>query len=174
MSNIIQKTITKADGSEEEYTIVELSGRGLGPYVPLTDDSVAVTAPEYDLGATYDGYDFGGDAIGHFRYKVNTYTEARTLNAVDKGALVLVDSADPVVVTLPADWNPGDFAIIRQVGAGAVSWAADTGATVALPTTRAAHTQIAEQHAEITVRVVSNADGESAVWSITGETGAGE
>lgn len=173
MSNIIQKTITKADGTEAEYTIVELSGRGLGPYVPLTTDSVAMTAAEYDLGATYDGYDFGGDAIGHFRYKVNTYTKARTLNAVDKGALILINSQAPVVVTLPADWNPGDFAIIRQVGTGVVTWAAGTGATVVLPTTRATHTKIAGQHAEITVRVVANADGKSAVWSITGETGAG-
>jgi hypothetical protein len=119
-------------------------------------------------------YDFKGSTIRNARPPINRYSASRTLAnptaGSDKGAIVIFSSATAVVVTLPKDWKEGDGCVVRRAGAGDVSWALETGATKVLPTSRSSHTKIAEQHGEIMVRVVSNADGASAVWSIEGAT----
>jgi hypothetical protein len=108
--------------------------------------------------------------IGGARPPVVVGAASRVLGADDKGAVVQITAAGATVITLPNDWVPGEGCIIRRVGAGAVTWALQSGATAALPASRAAHTGIAEQHGEILARVVSNANGASAAWAIEGAT----
>lgn len=97
-------------------------------------------------------------------------TDANTaLGAADKGALVIIGNAAARVVTLPADWLPGESVTVRRGGAGAVTWALAAGATLALPASKSAHVGIAAQHEEATFKVLSNA-GDAAVWAVSGET----
>lgn len=166
-------TIEKdADGKRRINLLPEVAK----PYVDmgwlLLDDAappVVVTpaeqAPEYD---------FKGATVRNARPPVNRYSASRTLAnpavGSDKGAILIFNSATAVVVTLPKDWKEGEGCVIRRAGAGDVSFALESGATKVLPASRSAHTKVAEQHGEVMVRVISNPDGASAVWSIEGAT----
>lgn len=101
--------------------------------------------------------------------RINRYAVDTPLAAVDKGAIVIVTNAAARVVTLPNDWAEGEMVTVRRGGAGAVTWALEAGATLALPASKAGHVGIAEQHAEVVFTVLSNA-GEAAVWGISGAT----
>lgn len=109
-------------------------------------------------------------AIGNVKAVVVDKTASFTLGDTEKGCYVHANSAGAIVVSLPRTWRRGDTAIVRRVGAGSVTWTALTGATIVLPTSRAAHIGIAERHNEVKFRVISNADGISAVWGIDGAT----
>lgn len=109
-------------------------------------------------------------AIGNVKAVVVDKTASFTLSAAEKGAYIHCNSVSGILVSLPRDWRRSDTCIVRRVGAGSVTWSALTGGTIVLPTSRAAHTAIAEQHNEVKFRVISNADGVSAVWGIDGAT----
>jgi hypothetical protein len=74
------------------------------------------------------------------------------------------------IIYLPDDWPAGMAFGARQMGTGPCSWGVMGGATVQLPFTKAAHTGITEQYEEVVFRVVSNDDGVSAVWGVSGGT----
>lgn len=101
--------------------------------------------------------------------RINRYAVDTTLADADKGAIVIVTNAAARVVTLPNDWAEGEIVTLRQGGAGAVTWALEAGATLALLASKAAHVGIAEIHAEAVFTVLSNA-GEAAVWGVSGAT----
>ena len=111
-----------------------------------------------------------GQPLRDVKAFVRPKTANFTLGDDDKGAFVHANSASSIVGTLPNDWRSGDGCIIRRLGAGNVFWAAATGATVVLPTSKAAHTGVSERHEEITLRVLSNTNGVSAIWAINGAT----
>ncbi|MDX3805151.1 MAG: hypothetical protein QHC89_01855 [Bosea sp. (in: a-proteobacteria)] len=101
--------------------------------------------------------------------RINHYDADTMLSAEDKGALVIIANAAAGVVTLPADWAPGESVTIRRGGAGAVTWALAGAATIALPTAKSTHTGISAQHEEAVFKVLSNA-GDAAVWGVAGAT----
>lgn len=101
--------------------------------------------------------------------RINRYAVNTILSPADKGAIVIVTNAAARVVTLPNDWAEGETVTLRRGGAGAVTWALEAGATLALPTSKAAHVGIAEQHDDAVFTVLSNA-GEAAVWGVSGAT----
>lgn len=101
--------------------------------------------------------------------RVNRYSANTALSVDDRGAIVIVTNVAARVVTLPNDWAEGETVRIRRGGAGTVTWALAAGATLSLPTSKAAHVGIAEQYAEAEFTVLSNA-GEAAVWGVSGAT----
>jgi hypothetical protein len=101
--------------------------------------------------------------------RINRYAADVALSADDKGAIAILSNAAARVVTLPADWAEGETVTVRRGGAGAVTWALEAGATLALPASKAEHVGVAEQHAEVMFMVLSNA-GEAAVWGVSGAT----
>jgi hypothetical protein len=137
----------------------------------VLDDTAPPSPIEQESKAEYD---FKGSVIRNARPPVNRYTANHELSGAstdsDKGALVIVNNASDATVTLPNDWDEGEGCIIRRTGAGNVMWSLKAGSSSALPSSRSSHTKIAERHSEIMVRVIANADGKSAVWSIEGPT----
>ena len=111
-----------------------------------------------------------GLAIGNVRPRLSTKTASFTLGADEKGRFVHANSASAIVVTLPNSWRTNDHCVVRRVGAGAVTWAAASGSTIVLPTSKAAHVGISEQHGEMVLRVTQNTDGVTAQWAISGAT----
>jgi hypothetical protein len=147
----------------EEY--VERGWLLLDDVAPPATITPAEQAPEYD---------FKGSRVRDARPPINRYAENHTLadtaQGSDKGALIIIEAAVAVVITLPNDWSEGDGSVIRRAGSGTVKWALQAGASSALPASRSGHVGIVETNSEIMVRVVKNVDGKSAVWSIEGAT----
>lgn len=113
--------------------------------------------------------DLKGQRLFNGRVRINRYTSAVTFSDVDKGACAIVTHASARTFTLPATWAEGDCVAVRRGGAGALVWALEGGATLALPESKAAHTGIAERHEEALFKVLSNT-GNAAVWGVTGAT----
>jgi hypothetical protein len=84
------------------------------------------------------------------------------------GVLQCTDGSG-VTVTLPRDLPVGYYALIEQGGAGQVTFAAATGATLV---NRQTHTKTAGQYAVVSVFVRANIGGRSAEWALNGDTGA--
>jgi hypothetical protein len=174
--SIAQRWIYTIEKDDDGKRRINLLPEVAQPYVDmgwLVLDDVAPPAQIADTEKAPE-YDFKGATIRNARPPVNRYSASRTLSnpavGSDKGSLLIFSSATAVVVTLPKDWKEGEGCVIRRAGAGDVSFALETGATKVLPASRSAHTKVAEQHGEVMVRVLSNADGASAVWSIEGAT----
>lgn len=109
-------------------------------------------------------------SVANIKARTATETASFTLGEAHKGKFVHVNSASSVTASLPNNWRKNDSCVVRRVGAGAVIWAALSGATITLPVTKAAHIGVSERHEEIFLRVLANSDGSSAEWSILGST----
>ncbi len=90
---------------------------------------------------------------------------AYTVTAINLGGTLRMTAA--CIVTLPADAPAGAFVVLRQAGAGAVSWAASAGAAIHVPS---GGTTTAGQWSSVVAQVDSNSDGASAVWIVAGMT----
>ncbi len=88
----------------------------------------------------------------------------------EKGAYLHSTGASACVVTLPNYWNVNDCFAVRRVGAGAVTWALQAGASLVLSASRTGHVGISERHEEVLFRVIENANGATAVWGVQGAT----
>ncbi|PZU93136.1 MAG: hypothetical protein DI527_07775 [Chelatococcus sp.] len=147
---------------------VEMRRGGLNTR-PTAAELAAFVQEQRHLLSTDSDVDLKGQRLFNGRVRINSYTASLTLAAADKGACVIVTHAAARSFTLPADWAVGDCVVVRRGGAGALSWALETGATLALPASKAGHVGIAEQHEEALFKVVSNA-GAAAVWAVSGAT----
>jgi hypothetical protein len=101
--------------------------------------------------------------------EIAQFSGALTLNANHVEALLQCTDGSGVTVTLPRDLPVGFFAYLEQGGAGQVTFAAGTGATLV---NRQSHTKTAGQYALVSVFVRANDGGQSAVWALNGDTGA--
>lgn len=90
---------------------------------------------------------------------------AYTIVAADLGKLKRTTSASGVTVTLPNDQPIGFGILVRQAGAGQVTFAAAAGATL---NNRNGFTKTAGQWSEVSLTVDSNA-GNAAVWVLSGD-----
>lgn len=108
------------------------------------------------------------DCIYGYRSKVRVETGgAYMLQAGDSGCIIETADASGVILTLPEDMPQGLTVTIMQGGAGAVTFSPAGGASLI---NRNSHNQTAGQYAVCTVYVRSNADGESAVYVMTGDS----
>lgn len=108
------------------------------------------------------------DCIYGYRSKVRVETGgAYTLQASDSGCIIETADAGGVIVTLPEDMPQGLTVTVMQGGAGTVTFSPAGGASLM---NRNSHNQTAGQYAVCTVYVRSNADGESAVYVMTGDS----
>lgn len=90
---------------------------------------------------------------------------AYTLVEDDWGHIKEFSSGSPVTVTLDAALPVGFSCLVCQAGAGTVSLAAGSGATLRQVDSL---TDLSGQWAEVSVRVRANTDGASAEWVATG------
>ena len=95
-------------------------------------------------------------------------TAAYTVADVDAGKHLTYNSASDVNWTLNADFPAGFWFRVTQLGAGRATFVAGTGATV---NTRAATARTLDQYSVVWCDVISNTDGSSAIWNISGDVG---
>lgn len=118
-----------------------------------------------------------GEQGGSIRTKLNavidgvsvtgrTVTGATTLAATDDGDMVVVNSAGSVIVTLPNNLPVGFVTTVVQLGAGAVSFTAASGAT---RNSRGGLSASGGQYALMTVLVVANSGGAAASYILGGD-----
>ncbi|SER05277.1 Protein of unknown function [Faunimonas pinastri] len=92
-----------------------------------------------------------------------------TLLPGDSGSLVSISKATATTLTLPADAPAGFAVTVKQSGAGQVTFAPASGATLE---SYAGHTRTAGQKAVARLAVFENSTGTAAVWTLDGQTAA--
>jgi hypothetical protein len=95
------------------------------------------------------------------------FSASMTLDRNLVEAVLQCTAGGGVTVTLPRDLPVGFFCYIEQGGAGQVTFAAATGATLV---NRQSHTATAGQYGLVSVFVRSNPGGLSAEWALNGDT----
>lgn len=143
-----------ADQASYPSAAVSAGGRVLG----LNPSGGTVNFDVQDIADTAAA---AGAAVAPVTITVGAYT----VTAANLGGTLRMTAA--CIVTLPADAPAGAFVVIRQVGAGAVSWAAAAGAVIHVPS---GGTATAGQWSSVVAQVDTNADAASAVWIIAGMT----
>jgi len=125
-------------------------------------------APAPDAtGGSFAG-DFGGATASNFLTAIiDSAATAITPTAAQSGSVLRLTAGGPVTVTLPATLPVGMSLTVVQAGAGQAQFVPGTGATLA---NRSGHTRTAGQHATVSVIVTANAGGNSAVWTLSGDT----
>jgi Collagen triple helix repeat (20 copies) len=90
-----------------------------------------------------------------------------TLVSGDLGKRKRATNAAAVTVTLPNSMEQGFSVLFCQAGAGQITFAADSGATL---NNRAGDAKTAGQWSEVSLTVDTNAGGSSAAWVLSGDT----
>ena len=112
---------------------------------------------------------FGDGAVSGFTGVLNAQTGTTyTLDATDNGKIVTLSNASGITLTIPNSLIVGFNCLIVQLGAGQVTVAAGSGATLR---NRSSHTKIAGQYGLGTIAVLANA-GSAAIAYLGGDTAA--
>jgi hypothetical protein len=88
-----------------------------------------------------------------------------TVGSGDLGKIKQTTSASAVTVTLPKSLTAGFNVLFCQNGSGQITFGPESGATI---NSFGGAARSAGQYAEMSLRVKSNADGNSAVWQLSG------
>lgn len=96
-------------------------------------------------------------------------TASFTMDANYIDAVVQATSGSGITVTLPNSMPVGWHCLVEMGGAGVVTFAAASGATLRH---RQSHTTIAGQYGTASLYVRANHNGVSAEWLIAGDTAA--
>lgn len=108
----------------------------------------------------------GGNIIG-FNPTTVTVTDDFTVDAdTMEAALVIVDSVSPVTISLPNDMAVMGSVVCYQAGVGPFEFVALSGASL---TNKYDWYASEAQYCVLAATVVSNEDGVSAVWMISGD-----
>ena len=94
----------------------------------------------------------------------NTYA----LDVADAGKQMRIQYATQASIALPNNAEVGTLFLVRQVGTGALKFVPDTGGTLVH---RLNHNGTAGQFACVRLTCEANANGNSAVWVLDGDTG---
>jgi hypothetical protein len=164
----------------------EFSLAGTGATGPVTfrqfgsgSDNLQLTdSRDGQLFAITEEISFRYDAISNRAYQVGVIVRraaapiqfAANLTVplyLDRGEATYF-SASGATFTLPATYQRGFIVKIIQIGAGVVTFAPDTGATM---TNRQSHTKTAGTWAVVFAEVRGNTGGAAAQWVLYGDTG---
>lgn len=96
---------------------------------------------------------------------VSSQAAAYTLATGDNGTMIRATSAAAVNYTLPNNMPVGFNVLVKQVGAGQITFVPASGATM---TAFGGKSKTAGQFAEATLIVEANAGGSAAVWALGG------
>lgn len=98
------------------------------------------------------------------RLNVEAFTGARTLRFEDNGKALRCDDGSAAAITIPNDLAEGFNVSVSQWGAGAVTFAAASGATK-----RSSTSGVTAQYGTVFVKVIKNTDGVSAEFVLGGD-----
>lgn len=98
--------------------------------------------------------------------EVVQFTGNLTVTDDHRDAIMQCADGSDVTVTLPRNAPVGRFVFFEQGGAGAVIFAAASGATLV---NRLSYDRTAGQYALVSVFVRSNTNGMNAVWALNGD-----
>lgn len=142
-------------------SITESQISDLGTYATASHDH------DSDYAALDADNDFGGFALSNYTVSKTVQTASYSLTAADSGTVIEIDHASGATVTVPGSLPTGFICELAQVGAGQVTVAAGSGATMRQ---RQGHTKTAGQWAAAIIRVRSNAGGSAAEFVLAGDT----
>jgi hypothetical protein len=91
---------------------------------------------------------------------------AYTVAAGDRGKVKRTTNASGVTVTLPNNLGQGFNLLVRQAGAGQVSFLPESGAALH---NRLGYSKTTGQWSEVSLTVDRNGDGSSAAWVLSGD-----
>lgn len=109
----------------------------------------------------------GGNAVTGAKSATSSVSGAKTVDTTYADTYITTDSGG-VTWTLPANGVVGQTFVVIQGGAGQITFAAASGATVGF--SAGSHTKTARQYAAVTIMCISNAGGSAAVWIVSGAT----
>lgn len=92
-----------------------------------------------------------------------------TLSGSHRGRILTQNNASAITTTLPNSLEIGFSVTVYQKGAGQITFAAGSGATLV---NRQTQTKTAGQYAVVTLFVEANSGGTAAVWVLAGDTAA--
>lgn len=143
--------------------MVELTTLGTVIDGIITTELSTDTSPV--LGGDLDG---GGNSISNFEnaYKDEVGTTYTFLSG-DTGNVLTFNNAGAITVTLPNDLPVGWVVACIQKGAGQVALSPASGATLNNIDT---HTKISGQYGIVSLSVIQNSGGSSAIYILTGNT----
>ena len=108
------------------------------------------------------------DCLHGFKSMVATESgSSYSLQATDGGKVLETTNAGAVALTLPASFPKGFTVTVVQMGAGQVTFAPASGASLC---NRSGHDKTVGQYAVCTLYVSSNSDGGSAVYVMAGDS----
>lgn len=99
-------------------------------------------------------------------FEADAVTSNYTVVATDAGKLLKVNSAEAATFTLPADLPEGFGCAVMQLGAGAITFVAGSGATMVNVNDATASVG---QYALVGINVYDNPSGFSAAWVLSGD-----
>lgn len=159
------------DQLAERVTDLEAVGVGIGGSTGGTDN--AVLRADGTGGATVQSSGVmidDNDAIAGYKANRNEQTGTTyTLVAADTGKVVELTNAGAITLTVPNSLAEGFSCTILQGGAGQVTVAAGSGATMR---NRQSHTKLAGQWAVGVIHVRDNSGGSAAEFVLGGDTAA--
>lgn len=121
-----------------------------------------ISALPGSLPATIDYGSFNGAVMA----APNVQTDSYTLLQADGRRETYLNKATGVTVTLPKTMVQGFTAPITQQGAGQITYAAESGATLH---SLSSANKSTGQYGRAIATVLSNSDGQSAVWTLSGD-----
>ncbi len=154
---------------------VELADAAVTTVAPSTTSAAGLAIwglPQNDISASAvlptggDTWTDAQTALGNSGF-VDLTDATLTLAAIHNRKIISANKATAQTITLHKTAPQGFACLVEQLGAGAVGFTAEVGATLR---NRQSHTGIAGQYGSATLYVSSNADGLSAVWMLVGDT----
>lgn len=163
--------VDDADAAAQRTTLGLGSGATATVATGSTDN--AILRADGTGGATTQGSSPTIDDAGNVAGTGLTYNEQTgttyTIDATDRGKRIRCTNASAITVTMPNSLTVGFWCELEQGGAGQVTIAAGSGATV---NNRSSHTKLAGIYAVGGLAVRANSGGSSAIATFAGDTAA--
>ncbi len=178
------RTINGVSFNGSTNIVVTAAGSTLSDAVPLTGlatqashtvvanvtgGSAAPTAVT-SLNYTAELVDWNGNVFKNFLAEIVADSgTSRTTSAAERGRVLTMNNASAITLTLHATADVGYSVTVYQKGAGQITFAAGSGATIR---NKSSQTKTSGQYAVCTLFVEANSGGSAAVWVLAGDTGA--
>lgn len=166
-TNSMSGQVTAYNADTGSMTVLVGTSKGAGTH---TDWTITLSgAPGSDANVTKGNVEAAvGGAVALLSDVFVTITgTTHTLSAADNGKVHRFTSSSAVTVTLPNDLPVGWNAVWRQVGAGQITFAPASGASLR---NRLGNTKSGGLYAEGALAVDTNSDGASAIYFLSGDT----
>ncbi len=164
-------TVTAAGSTlSDAVPLTGLATQAAHTFVANASGSTAAPTAISLTSAAAELADWNGNVFKNFICDIVADTStALTTSASQRGRVLTMSNASAITLTLDAQAEVGYSVTVYQKGAGQITFAAESGATIR---NRQTQTKTAGQYAVCSLFVEANSGGSAAVWVLAGDTGA--